>query len=153
MDSRQRLLILIGVIACIGFAFINIYISAFIVVITGVLYMMTWIMHDSEYLPHIVCSLSEDAKSILVENVGTAPATKIHVSLVPFDIEFDIKELIPDAKEVFSLDKMVYEGKAVVRYTFPGTERVVTRSFPLSGLNGEAFDPLKPVFPLFGWKK
>ena len=58
MDSRQRLLILIGAIACIGFAFIDIYISAFVAVIVGILYMMIWIMQDSAYLPHVVCSLS-----------------------------------------------------------------------------------------------
>lgn len=153
MDSRQRILILIGVIACIGFAFIDIYISAFIAVIIGILYMMIWIMQDSAYLPHVVCSLSEDAKSILVENVGTAPATKIHIALVPLDIEYDINELMPDAKEIFSLETMVRKGKAVVRYTSPGNDHEITHSYPLSGLDGEVFDPLKPVFPLFGYKK
>jgi hypothetical protein len=153
MDSRQRLLILIGAIACIGFAFIDIYISAFVAVIVGILYMMIWIMQDSAYLPHVVCSLSEDAKSILVENVGTAPAVKIHVALVPLDVEYDIKELMPDAQEIFSLEKMVREGKAVVRYTSSGSDQVITHSYPLSGYGGEAFDPLKPVFPLFGYQK
>jgi len=154
MDSRQSLLIIIGAIAClVSGIFIDIFFAFGVAVIVGTLYMMLWIMQDAAYLPHIVCSLSEDAKSVIVRNVGTAPARKIHVALVPLDIEFDIRELQPDEEEVYTLEKMIREAKAVVRYSLAESDQVIENSYPISGIDGGAYDPLKPMFPIFGWKK
>ncbi len=153
MDSRQSLLIIIGAIACIASAFIDIFLALGVAVIVGVVYMMLWIMQDSAYLPHVVCSLSEDAKSVIVLNVGTAPARKIHVALVPLDIEFDIKELQPDEEEIFTLEKMITQAKVVVRYSPVESDQIIENSYPISGVDGGVYDPLKPMFPIFGWKK
>lgn len=153
MDSRQSLLILIGAIACLVSAYFDFFLALGVAVIVFTLYMMLWIMQDSAYLPHVVCSLSEDAKSIIVRNVGTASARMIHVALVPLDIEFDIKELEPDTEEVFVLEKMIQQAKVVVRYTAEKSDTIIENSYPLSSVDGGAYDPLKPMFPIFGWKK
>ncbi|MCP1662592.1 MAG: hypothetical protein D5R99_09475 [Methanocalculus sp. MSAO_Arc1] len=153
MDSRQRLLIVGGAIACIGLAFIDLYLSFFAIVLVGVLYMSLWIMHDSASQPHVVCSLAEDAKSVIVRNVGTAPAKAIQVALVPHDIEFEVRELAPDEEYVYTLDKMLEKAKAVAQYSDGTSSQPITHSYPLSSLDGEAYDPLKPMIPLFGWGK
>ncbi len=153
MDSRQSLLIIIGAIACIASAFIDIFLALGVAVVVGVVYMMLWIMQDAAYLPHVVCSLSEDAKSIIVRNIGTAPARKIHVALVPLDIEFDFKEIQPDEEEIFTLEKMIQQAKVVVRYSPVENDSVIENSYPISSVDGAAYDPLKPMFPIFGWKK
>lgn len=154
MDSRQSILIVVGAIACIGAAyFTEIYYALIVLVIVGALYMTLWIMQDSAYLPQVSCSLSEDAKTIIVKNTGTASARRIHVSLVPLDIEFDIKELQPEEEETFTLEKMIHEAKAVVRFSSAESDNVVEQSYPLSSLSGGVYDPLKPTFPLFSWKK
>lgn len=154
MDSRQSLLIIIGAIAClVSGIFIDIFFALGVAVIVGTLYMMLWIMQDAAYLPHVVCSLSEDAKSVIVRNVGTAPARKIHVSLVPLDIEFDLKEIQPDEEEIFTLEKMITQVKVVVRYTAAESDQIIENSYPISSVDGGEYDPLKPMFPIFGWKK
>ena len=154
MDSRQSLLIIIiGAIACIVSAFIDIFLALGVAVVVGVVYMMLWIMQDAAYLPHVVCSLSEDAKSIIVRNIGTAPARKIHVALVPLDIEFDIREIQPDEEEIFTLEKMITQAKVVVRYTAAESDQIIENSYPISSVDGGEYDPLKPMFPIFGWKK
>jgi hypothetical protein len=154
MDSRQSLLIIIiGAIACIVSAFIDIFLALGVAVVVGVVYMMLWIMQDAAYLPHVVCSLSEDAKSIIVRNIGTAPARKIHVALVPLDIEFDIREIQPDEEEIFTLEKMIQQAKVVVRYSPVESDSVIENSYPISSVDGGEYDPLKPMFPIFGWKK
>jgi len=154
MDSRQSLLIIIGAIAClVSGIFIGIFFALGVAVIVGTLYMMLWIMQDAAYLPHVVCSLSEDAKSIIVRNVGTAAAIRIHVALVPLNIEFDIKELRPDTEEVVTLEKMITQAKVVVRYTTAESDQIIENSYPISSIDGEVYDPLKPMFPIFGWKK
>jgi len=153
MDSRQSILIVVGAIACIGAAFIDPYFALIVLVIFGALFMSLWIMQDSKYLPQVVCSLTEDAKTIVVKNIGTATARRIHVALVPLDIEFEIRELQPEEEEVFTLEKMVREAKAVVRFSSVDSDNVVEQSYPLSSLSGGVYDPLKPTFPLFSWKK
>lgn len=153
MDSRQRLVILIGGIAVAGFWFIDPYLSLFALLLTGVFFMVFWIMQDFAHLPNVVCSLSEDARSVIVRNAGTAPATRIHVDLVPLDIEFDVRELGPDEEEEYKLEKMVHKVKAVIKYKTAESESFITRSYSLSALEGESYDPLKPMIPLFEWKK
>ena len=55
-------------------------------------------------LPEITVSLGDNAKKIVVNNAGNAPGYRIHVALVPFDIEFDNSELCgPDAQYEYLL--------------------------------------------------
>ncbi len=61
------------------------------------------IMQDTTGIPEIVAKLSEDAKGIVLTNTGNARAEKIHVALVPSNIEFDIPSLDVDSTYEYSL--------------------------------------------------
>ena len=76
---------------------------------------------------------------------------RIHVALVPFDIEFDIPQLAADAQYEYPFTRMIGEAKAVV--AFDDTKGGhVSRTFSLSALGKGDDDLLRPMFPLFKWK-
>jgi hypothetical protein len=113
--------------------------------------MVLWIMQDVRTNPDIVCYLSEDAKSVKVINRGTARAVKIHVALVPLNIEADVPPLDPDAVHGIPLPHMVAEAKAVV--TYQNEQGIAySQSYALHALGTNDEDLLKPPFALFGWK-
>jgi hypothetical protein len=113
--------------------------------------MSVFIMEDARVLPELTVRLGDNAKKVVVENSGNAPAYRIHVALVPLDIEFDLPELAADARHEYPLTRMVDTAKAVV--TFEDKNSVETsRTFTLSALGKGDNDPLRPMFPLFRWK-
>jgi hypothetical protein len=112
--------------------------------------MALMIMQDSVVLPDISASLTEDAKSIVIKNSGTSPASHIHVALVPVNDEYDVKSLGVDETHSHALPKMTPEVKAVITFEDEGNHSF-SRSYSLSALGNE-FEPFKPMIPLFKWK-
>ena len=150
MDQKTGILIVAGFLITAIVFFINIYAAGIIFVILIALVMTVLIMQDSASLPDIVAELNPDAKGITLRNSGNAVAHRIHVALVPENIEFDLDSLQPDAVSVYSLEKMIHEVKLVV--TFENDKNnVFTRTWQLSS-TGESYDPLRPMIPLFRWK-
>ena len=151
MEKNHTIIILAGVIVCAILFFINIYLGATGAIILIAIAMSFFIMEDSEVLPDIAINLHDDAKRIGVTNRGTAPAYRIHIAMVPLNIEFDIPELAVDGVTEHQLQEMINEAKAVV--TFEDSKGShYTRTFVLSALGKNDDDLLKPMFPMFKWK-
>jgi hypothetical protein len=150
MDKKTRFGVVAGLLITLVVFFINIYAAGIVFVILLALVMTYAIMQDSRYLPDIVAEFREDAKGIVIRNAGNATAQKIHVALVPENIEYDIGTLLPDAVYVHPLDRMVASVRVVVTFENENGD-AFTRSYQISSL-GEGYDPLKPMIPLFGWK-
>ena len=140
-----------GAVSCMHLCWVDFYLGATGVIVLAALAMSVFIMEDSRVLPEITVRLGDDAKKVVVENSGNAPAYRIHVALVPLDIEFDLPELAADARHEYPLPRMIDEAKAAV--TFDDANHVQTsRTFSLSAMGKGDDDPLKPMFPLFKWK-
>jgi len=150
MDGRIRIFFVAAVILSLLLAFVNIYLAGIAFIVFLVLIMTLAIMQDARLRPDIWASLAEDAKGIILLNTGTAPAVRIHVALVPLDIEFDLPGLAVDAKSEHPLPGMVSDAKAVLTWENSVGERY-SRTVRLSALGTEE-DFLKPMFPMFGWK-
>ena len=151
MEKNHKILLGAGVIICAVLFLINIYLGGIGIVILIALAMSVYIMEDAEVLPEISVFLYEDAKGINVTNRGTAPAYRVHVALVPLNIEFDISELAVDARSEHPLQEMVNEAKASVTFEDSRGSHY-TRAFALSALGTNDDDLLKPMFPMFKWK-
>jgi hypothetical protein len=151
MDKNQKIVLVVGLVVTVALLFYNIYIGLIALIILATLIMSFRIMNDSVQTPDIVAFLTEDAKSLVIKNVGNAGAYSIHVSVVPHNIEYDIASLEVDGRSIHPFEMMISEAKAVVSYkTQKGDE--YSRSIRLSALGGDEDDILKPVFPLFKWK-
>jgi hypothetical protein len=151
MEMRYTVILLAGLVVCIMFYFVNNYLAGMAAIILVVLAMSFFIMQDSKSLPEIDVSLSDNAKSITVINRGNDIAMKIHVAIVPHNIEFEIESLAADAKYDYKLSTMLNEGKAVA--TYQNKEGLkYSQTFGLSALGKSSDDLLKPVIPLFKWK-
>ena len=150
MDKNTKILIIIGVLVTLILLFVNIYLAGIVFILFITLLMSILIMQDSLGIPEIAVSLNDDAKAVLIMNKGNAKAVKIHVTLVPVNLEYDIPVLSEDATHRISLSAMAEELKVVTTY-----ENEKGRSFSftshLSALNGEP-DLLKPMIPVFKWK-
>jgi len=101
--------------------------------------------------PEISASLFEDAETVIVENLGTAPAKSTQVRIIPDDIRYEIGDLNPDSVHRYRLPAMVRNAKAAVSWERKDGSRT-ERIFRLSGYEDET-DPLRPLFPLFNWKE
>jgi hypothetical protein len=108
-------------------------------------------MQDTTGIPEIVTKLRDDAKAVLLTNKGNAKAVKIHAALVPVNIEFDIPVLKEEATHEIPLTTMVEEIKIVITYENE-KGRLFSHSARLSALEEEP-DLLKPIIPIFKWKK
>jgi len=151
MEKNHTIILGAGVLVCAILFYINIYLGATGAVILIAIAMSFFIMEDAEVLPDISVTLFEDAKGIIVTNRGTAPAYRIHLALVPLNIELDIPELAVDAISKHPLNEMVNEAKASARFEDSRGSHY-TRTFALSALGNSDDDLLKPMFPLFKWK-
>jgi hypothetical protein len=150
MDKKTTAILAAGVLVTVLLFFVSIYLAgiAFILVIAIVMSLM--IMQDTTFLPQVSVTLREDAKAVIITNAGNAPAVKIHVALVPMNIEYDVDMLAADASQEYPLASMIAEVKAVVTY-----ENELGKPFSLTkklSASGEEYDPLKPMIPIFGWK-
>jgi hypothetical protein len=151
MDRQYTIILAAGLVICIILFFINIYLGGMAVIFLVVLGMSFFIMQDSRFLPEISVFLRDDAKGIIVANRGNDVAKKIHVAIVPFNLEFHIPALAADEKYEYPLTDMISEAKAAVKYqNSQGLE--YSQTFRISALGKSDDDLLKPVIPLFKWK-
>ena len=151
MEKNTKILLVLGSLITIVLLFIDIYLGGIVGVIFITLMMSLKIMHDTTGIPDIVATLKDDAKGIVLTNTGNTRAEKIHVLLVPNNIEFDIPSLDVDSSYVFPLNAMIEEIKIVITWSNEN-ERQFSGSAKLS-VFGEEPDLLKPMIPIFKWKK
>ena len=150
MDRKLQILLVAGILITILSLLVSIYLAGFVFILLVAAVMSLMIMQDSTSLPDLVAELSEDAKAVVIRNSGNAVATKIHVALVPANIEFDLPFLAVEATHLHPVGQMIEEVKVVIRFeNEQGT--TFSRTYHLSS-TGDSFEPLKPMIPLFGWK-
>jgi hypothetical protein len=151
MDKKTTGVLAGGILVTILLFFVSIYLAgiAFIILVTVVMSLM--IMQDTTFLPQVIVRLREDAKAVVLTNGGNSPALRIHVALVPLNIEYDVDSLAVDASHEYPLSSMIAEVKAVITFTSEKGQQF-SYSHKLSS-SGEEFEPLKPMIPVFGWKK
>lgn len=151
MDRKYTAFIAIALIISVILLIVDLYLGLIVLVIAIALSMTLYIMQDSRFLPELVAKLSDDAKGLVVRNRGNAIAKHIHVTIVPFNIEFDIPDLKEEEVYTYQHDSMIQEAKAVLNYQNELDESF-SKVFPLSALGRDDDDLLKPMFPLFKWK-
>jgi len=151
MEKNTIILIILEILITIPLLFYDVYLGGIVCMVFIVLVMSLLIMQDSAGIPEIVPKLREDAKGIVLTNNGNARAEKIHVALVPNNIEFDVPPLEVDATYEFPLQEMVQEIKVVITFTNE-EQKQFSHSAKLS-VFGEEPDLLKPMFPTFKWQK
>jgi hypothetical protein len=151
MDKRLQIILVLGILITIASAFLDMYLAGIVGVIFIAIIMSLMIMQDTTGIPEVVVKLSDDAKSIILTNTGNARAEKIHAALVPSNVEFDIAFLDIDSAYEYSLGSMVQEIKIKITYSnengrlFSSTKKV--------SVFDEEPDLLKPMVPMFKWKK
>jgi hypothetical protein len=151
MEKNTKILLVLGIIITVALLYYDIYLGGIVGMIFIALSMSLLIMQDSAGIPDIVPTLKEDAKGIILTNTGNARAEKIHVSLVPNNLELDIPSLEVDESYEFPLTAMIQEIKVIITFTNE-KQKQFSRSKKLS-VFGEEPDLLKPMFPTFKWKK
>jgi len=149
MDKTTAAVLAAGIILTVILFFVSTYLAGIAFILLVVIVMSLMIMQDSTFLPRVDVRLREDAKAIVLTNAGNSPALKIRVALVPRDIEYDIASLAVDESHEYLLPSMIAEVKAVVTYSNEKGQPF-SDSHKLSA--SEEFEPLKPMFPIFGWK-
>lgn len=150
MDKRTTAVLAAGLLVTLLLLFVDIYLAGIAIILLVVIVMSLMIMQDSTFSPQVDVRLREDAKAIVLTNGGNSPASKIHVALVPMNIEYDVDSLAVDASHEYPLPSMLAEVKVVVSYTNEKGQ-LFSHSQKLSAA-GEEFEPLKPMIPVFGWK-
>jgi hypothetical protein len=150
MDTRTTAVLAAGLIVTLLLSLVSIYLAGIAFIILVALVMSLMIMQDTTFLPQLDVRLREDAKAIVLTNAGNSPAKRIHVALVPMNIEYDVNSLAVDASHEYPLASMVAEVKVVITYANEKGQSF-SHSENLSA-TGKTFDPLKPMIPVFGWK-
>jgi hypothetical protein len=151
MDNKTKILLVAGILISVTLAFFDIYLAGIAGVIFIAIFMSLQIMQDTTGIPEVVAKLRDDAKAIVLSNTGNARAEKIHVTLIPVNAEYDIPSLAVDAVYEIPLEMVVQEIKIVLSYASE-TGRMFSGSARLSAF-GEEPDLLKPMIPIFRWKK
>jgi uncharacterized protein involved in high-affinity Fe2+ transport len=151
MDSKTKILLIAGILVTIILAFFDIYLAGIVGIIFIAIFMSLLIMKDTTGWPEVVAKLRDDAKAIVLSNTGNARAEKIHVTLIPLNTDYDIPSLEVDAVYEIPVEMMIQEIKVVLSYT-SDTGRMFSGSAKLSAF-GEDPDLLKPMIPIFKWKK
>ncbi|MCX6683725.1 MAG: hypothetical protein NTZ37_03225 [Methanoregula sp.] len=150
MDRNTTILLVLGTGITIILLFVSIYLAGIAAVIFITLLMSLMIMQDTRGIPEITVSLRDDAKAILLTNKGNSNAVKIHATLVPANLEYDIPVLQEDTTHEIPLSTMVEEIKIVITYENE-KGRLFSLSSHLSAWEAEP-DLLKPMLPIFKWK-
>ncbi len=149
--DKNTITILAGVIlVTILLYFVSIYLAGVALIILVAIVMSLMIMNETTGMPQITVRLKDDAKAVIITNKGNSPALKIHVALVPMNIEYDVPSLAVDASHEYPLSAMIPEVKVVVTFENEKGQRF-SHTHRLSA-SGEEYDPLKPMIPVFGWK-
>lgn len=150
MDKRITAVLAAGILVTLLLSFVSIYLAGIAFILLIVIVMSLMIMQDTTFLPQVDVRLREDAKAVVLTNAGNSPALRIHVALVPMDIEYDVDSLAVDESHEYPLSSMIVEVKVVVTFSNEKGQSY-SHSQKLSA-SGEEFEPLKPMFPVFGWK-
>jgi hypothetical protein len=150
MDKRITAVLAAGILVSALLYFVSIYLAGIAIIVVAAVVMSLMIMEDTTFLPQVDVRLREDAKAVVLTNTGNSSAEKIHVALVPLNIEYDVASLAVDRSHEYSLPSMVPEVKVVVSYSNE-KGRPFSHTAQLSS-SGEAYEPLKPMIPVFGWK-
>ncbi|RPI37603.1 MAG: hypothetical protein EHM53_10380 [Methanoregulaceae archaeon] len=150
MDKRTTAVLAAGILVTLLLLFINLYLAGIALIILVAIIMTLLIMQDTAFRPQVDVRLKDDAKAIILTNGGNSPAVKIHIALVPMNIEYDVGSLAVDASHEYPLPAMVTEVKAVITFE-NGNGQPFSHSQKLSA-SGEEWEPLKPMVPVFGWK-
>jgi hypothetical protein len=149
MDKTTTAVLAGGIVLTVILFFVSIYLAGIALILVVAIVMSLMIMQDTTFMPQIDAKLREDAKAIVLTNTGNSPAIKIHVALVPMDIEYDVASLAVDESHEYPFTSMVTEVKAVVSFSNEkGRSYLETRKLSSS----EEYDPFKPIVPIFGWK-
>jgi hypothetical protein len=151
MDKRLQVILVLGIIITIISAFLDMYLAGIVGVIFIAIIMSLMIMQDTTGIPEVVVKLSDEAKSIILTNTGNARAEKIHVTLVPGNGEFDIPSLDVDSSYEYPLGSMVQEIK--IKITWCNENKRLFSSSKKVSVFDEEPDLLKPMVPMFKWKK
>jgi hypothetical protein len=151
MERNITLLLVLGSLITLILLFVNIYLAGIVVIILITLLMSLMIMQDTKGHPDIAVQLRDDAKGIILTNKGNARADAIHGALVPMNIEFDIPFLDADATYEYPFPAMVEEVKVAITYKNEAGNQF-SKTAKLSSLEEEP-DLLKPMIPVFKWKK
>lgn len=150
MDRPTIAILAAGLLCVAVLFFVSIYLAGIALVVLGAIVMVLLIMQDSACLPGIDARLRADAKAVILTNTGNSPALAIHVALVPINIEYDVDRLDADQSHEYPLTAMMAEAKAVVTFR-NGKGQEFSHAVRLS--SSDEFEPLRPMIPLFGWKK
>ena len=151
MDKRIQIILVLGILITIASAFLDMYLAGIVGVIFIAIIMSLMIMQDTTGIPEVVAKLGEDAKSIILTNTGNARAEKIHVALVPNNIEFDIASLDVDSFFEYILGSMVQE--IIIKITYSNENGKLFSSSKKVSVFDDEPDLLKPMIPMFKWKK
>jgi hypothetical protein len=151
MEKKIKILLILGVLITILLLFFDIYIAGMAAIIFIVLLMSFHIMQDTVGIPEIVAKFREDGKAIILTNTGNARAEKIHATLIPGPDEYDIPFLDADSSYTIPLSAVLEDIKILITYS-NDNERVFSSTSKLS-LFDEEPDLLKPMIPMFKWKK
>jgi len=152
MERKYKILLGVAFAVCVILLIINIYIGGIAFIIFVALAMSVWIMEDSKRHPLLTASLRNEAKYIEIKNTGNASAFAIHIAIIPYDIEFDIPLLKEDENYLYAFGRMISEAKVKVSFENENKNRF-TKTYLLSATGKSDDELLKPVFPLFKWKK
>lgn len=150
MDKRTTAVLAAGLLVTLILIVVNIYLAGMAFILLVVIVMSLMIMQDSTFLPQVDIRLREDARAIVLSNGGNSPAHKIHVALVPMNIEYDISSLAAEESHEHLLSSMLAEVKVYV--TFENEKGQPFSHSKTLLASGEEFEPLKPMVPIFGWK-
>ena len=151
MEKNITILLVIGSLITLILLFVNIYLAGIVVIFLITFLMSLMIMHDTTGHPDIAVQFRDDAKAIILTNKGNARAEAIHGALVPMNIEFDIPFLDVDAVYEFPLHTMVEEVKVAITFKNEAGNQF-SKTAMLNSLEEEQ-DLLKPMIPVFKWKK
>ena len=151
MDKRLQVILVLGIIITIASAFFDMYLAGIVGVIFIAIIMSLMIMQETTGIPEVVAKLSDDTKSIILTNTGNARAEKIHVTLVPSNVEFDVPSLDVDSSYDYPLGSMIQEIKIKITWSNENG-RPFSSSKKLSVFDEEP-DLLRPLIPMFKWKK
>ncbi len=151
MDKRIQIILVLGIIVTIISAFLDMYLAGIVGMIFIAIVMSLMIMQDTTGIPEVVVKLGDEAKSIILTNNGNARAENIHVTLIPSNREFDIASLDVDSVYEYFLGAMVQEIKIKITYSNEN-KRLFSSSKKLSVFDEEP-DLLRPLIPMFKWKK
>jgi hypothetical protein len=152
MERNYTIVLVVAGIITLLLFLVNLWFGLMAVIVLIALIMSVYIMQDTVGHPDVLAVFTDEAKSLELRNRGNAPASTIHVAVVPHNIEFDIPALQIEERYTHSLGRMVEEAKVVV--TFQNEKGVrYSKTYMLNAFGKGDEDLLKPLFPLFKWKE